>query len=126
MDGLLHQRVVGHFDVAGRVFLTRGLRRKNRGEEILGAESLDRRHDALSTDLPQHREGAGRVPPPARAEHGRREQGLREEMLDIFGVQHFEERLDGKTLLRADRQHDSVVVRRRLQLEVELAAEALT
>ena len=41
------------------------------------------------------------------------------------GAQHLEDGLEREAVLRAEREQDAVVGRRRLQLEVEGAAEAL-
>ena len=58
-------------------------------------------------------------------EHGRGQQRLRQHVLHGFRAQEFEDDLERKGVLLAQRDHDAVVGGGGLQLEVEGAAEAL-
>ena len=84
-----------------------------------------RRRHAPAVRKPQDGQRARRIPAPARGEHGRIEQRLREHVLDGFGPQKLEHDFERKGMLLAERNHDAVVGGRRLQFEIERAAEAL-
>ncbi len=124
-DRLAHERVVGDLDGAAAVVVLAGRLRGEHGRhEILRAHALDLRRHALAALRAHERERAHGVPAPARLEHGRLDRGLREQLLEIVGAQHLEHHLEREAVLRAQRQHDAVVGRGRLQLEVERAAKS--
>ena len=80
---LEHQRMVGDFDIAGgRVVLAGHLRRKHRGQQVVGAHPLQRRGHFLAAGMPQDRQGAGGVPAPAGAEDRRLQHRLGQHFLD--------------------------------------------
>ena len=122
---LADERVVGDRDVARVVFQAAHGFGKHGRQQIVGTESLQMRGHALAALLPQHRQRPGDVPAPAELKHRRRQQGLFEQRLGIVDAEHGEQRVDGKTVLRPERQHDAVVVGTGLQFEVEAAAEPL-
>ena len=66
-----------------------------------------------------------RVPTPARAEHRRVEQRLHEQRAHRLRRQVARHVFERKTVRRRQRQHDRVLGRRGLQLEIELPAETL-
>ncbi len=65
------------------------------------------------------------VPAPARPEHGRGQQRLDEQVARRLGPEVVEHVLEREGVLRAEREHDRLLVGRRLELEAEAAAEAL-
>ena len=75
-------------------------------------ERLDRQRD-------------GRVPAPARGEQRRIEQRLDQHLLGAAAVEEARQLLERKAVGLAERQHDRILGGRRLQLEIERAAEAL-
>ncbi len=81
------------------------------------------------TFLPPRKRGSAsatrRVPAPARGEHRRVEQRLHEHVAHGRRVQVARDLVEREAVAGRQRQDDRVLGRRRLQLEVELAAEAL-
>ena len=75
--------------------------------------------------IARNRQGARRVPAPARGEHRRGQHRLREHVFHRRRPQELEDDVERERVLLAQRDHDSVVGGRRLQLEVEGPAEAL-
>ena len=71
------------------------------------------------------RERRGRDPAPARGKHGRLQRRLGEHVAHGLGAQVAPDFLQRKAVGGAQREHDAVLERRGLQLEVELPAEAL-
>ena len=87
--------------------------------------ALQLRRDLAAAAHAQQRQRDRRVPAPARAEHRRIEQRLHEQRAHRLRGQVARHLLERKAVRRRQRQHDRVLGRRRLQLEIELAAEAL-
>lgn len=78
LDGLADERVVGDLEGAGHVLLAPDLRREDGGEQVVGAEPLNERRDALAASLARDGEGARGIPAPARGE----ERGVQDRLLD--------------------------------------------
>ena len=79
-DGLLHQRVIGNLAIGGDVLETGRCVGEHRGHEIVGEHPLQLRRQPASATSARHREGDGRVPPPARLEHRRIEERLHQDV----------------------------------------------
>ena len=125
VDRLAHEQVVGDLDRAGDVVLAGGGLGEDRGQQVVGLHALDGRRVAPAAAEPQHHERPVEVPAPAGLEHRRVEDGVLERVAhraarDVAG--HLVER---EAVVRPERQHDGVVGGRRLELEVERAAELL-
>lgn len=115
-----------HGDVAGRHGLAaRDSGREGLGEQVVGAHPPQGDRDALAAAHPRAEERARDVPAPARLEHRRREDRLHEQVADRLGREVFEDVLEREAVLRPERQDDRLLVRGRLQLEAEPAAEPL-
>ena len=126
VDGLARQHVVGHRDRAGRrVLLARGQPGPHRGHEVVGLHPLEVDRAALAPVHARHDERAGQVPAPARAEHRVQQHGLGQGLGRLRARQHRLHPGQREAVLGPEREDDRVVVRRRLQLEVEGDAEAL-
>ena len=122
---LAHQRVVRQIDRAGHVLLAGDLLGKDGRQQIVGAHPLERRRRSLAVALAQDGQRAGSIPAPARGEHRHRQQRLRQRLLDVRRADEGEEVFQRRAVLRAHREEDGIVAGRRLQLEVERAAEVL-
>ena len=99
------------------------------GNTVASRSSLrmrcDLRRGFLAATEARQRQRGDRVPAPARAEQRRVEQGLGEHVVGAGRVQVAGHFLQREAVAGGQRQHDRVLGRRGLQLEVELAAEAL-
>ena len=124
-DRLADDHVVGDLDRADAVVLARGGLREHRRHEVVGFHALDRRRVLAAAAEPEHEQRAVEVPPPARDEHRRVEDGLDQRLLDRAAVDVARDLVEREAVVRAERQHDRVVARGSLQLEVERAAELL-
>ena len=125
VDRLADEHVVGDPDRAGEVLGTGRLIGEDGRHQVVGPHSNDLRRHFPAAGEPQDRERAGGVPAPARLEHRRGEQGLRQDVLDARRVQKLEDGVERERVLVGKRDDDAVVGRRGLQLEVERAAEPL-
>ncbi len=117
--------MVGNLDVAFDIFLARRHIGKHRRQQIVGAHALNLRRDLLAVPKAQQRQRARRVPAPARFEDRRRQRRLLQNRLHGFGMQEMKDIGQRKAVLLGQRDVQPVVGRRRLQFEVEAAAEAL-
>ena len=122
---LLHQRMLGDLARPAEVLGAGDLVGKHRGHEILGLHALDVRRDLGAAAKARHRERDVRIPAPAHVEHGRVEQGLGEHVAHRLRREVAADLVEREAVGLAEREHDRVLGRRRLQLEVELPAEAL-
>ncbi len=125
VDRLRHERMVGNLPVARNVFEAGGGVRKDRGHQIVGLHPLKLRRNFPSAPEAWHRERDGGVPAPPRLKHWRVEQRLDEHVFRACRIQIMEDVCERKRMLRTERQQKRVFGGRCLQLEVELAAEAL-
>ena len=87
--------------------------------------ALQLRRDLAAAAEARQRERGGRVPAPAHAEQRRVEQRLHQHVERGRRVQVARDLVERKAVAGRQRQHDRVLGRRGLQLEVEVAAEAL-
>ena len=126
VHGLADHRVLGDLDgPRGGVFLAGGERGKRRGHQVVGLHALDRGRIPAPAALAQDHERATEVPPPAHLEHRREQERLRQRLRRGPRRQEARDFIERQALAGTERQHDRVVARRRLQLEVEAPAEAL-
>ena len=125
VERLRDQRMVGHLALADEVLGAGDLVGEDRRQQVLGLHALQLRRDLLAAAEARQRERGGRVPAPARAEHRRVEQRLDQHVARAVGVQVARDVDQREAVAGRQRQHDRVLGRRGLQLEVELAAEAL-
>ncbi len=125
LDGLLHQRVVGDFPVAGDVLETGGRIRKRRGHEIVRFHPLERRRSPPAGPLTQYGERNRGVPPPPGRKHRRIQQRLDQRVAKRGGVEIAEHVIQREGMLRPQRQEHAFLGGRGLQLEVERATKLL-
>ena len=124
-DRLVDQRMIGNLAIARDVLEARGRVRKHRGHQIVGLHALQLRRHLASAAAARHGQRDRRVPAPARLEHRRVEKRLHEDVAHGRRMQIAEHVRERERMLRTERQQQRVLGGRRLQLEVELAAEAL-
>ena len=117
--------MIRNLAVAGDVLEARGGVRKHRGHQVVGHHPLQLRGDLLAVTVARHRERDRRVPAPPRLKHRRVEKRLHEHVARRGRMQVAEHVGERKRVLRPERQQQPVLGGRRLQLEVELAAEPL-
>ncbi len=125
VQGLADQRVVGNLALADDVLQAGDLVGEHGGEQVLAAHALDLRRGLLAAAEARQRQCGHGIPAPARAEQRRVEQGLGQHVVGAGRVQvarHLDQR---KAVAGGQRQHDRILGGGRLQLEVELATEAL-
>jgi hypothetical protein len=123
---LADQGVVRNLDRARYVLLTGNLVRKDRSEQIVRLHPLEGKGNPPAAPAPEDGEGARGIPPPARREHRRGQERLRQEILRGPGSNETQNRLEREGLRRSQREHDRVIGRGSLQLHVEGPAQALT
>ena len=125
-DRLPHQRVIGDLAVADDVLAAGELIREDRREQVLGRHALQLRRRpcarracaaARAPRIAFQRQRAPNIGASSSACDEQRPHRLRRQI-----ARHVGER---KAVRAAEREHDRVLGRRRLQLEVERAAEAL-
>ena len=85
VDRLADEHVIGDADRAGKILLTRDLIGKYRGEQIFGTHPQELRRNLAATRKTQDRKRPHRVPTPARGEHRRGQQRLRQHVLGARG-----------------------------------------
>ena len=119
------ERMIGKLPIAGNVLQAGGGVGKDRRQQIVGQHALQRRRHLAAAAEPRHGQRNGRVPAPARLEHRRVEQRLHQDVLGRRRMQIAEDVGERKRMLRPERQQQRVFGGRRLQLEIELPAEAL-
>ena len=126
LERLRDERMIRNLAIAARqVLRARELVREHRGQQVFRVGALELRRRLLAVAEPPNRERDRRVPAPVRAEDRCIEHGLHEHVAHGGAreiTRHFVER---EAVHRAERDHDRVLERRRLQLEVETPAEAL-
>ena len=124
-DRLVGQRMVGNLALADEVLGAGDLVGEDRGDQVfrLHAQEL-RRHLLAAAEARQGERHAG-DPAPAGGEHRRIEQRLDQDRPDAGGIEVARDVVELEAMRRRQRQHDIVLGRRRLQFEIELAAEAL-
>ena len=123
VDRLAHEHVIGHANRSGEVLAASRRVGEARRKQIVRAHALNLRRDFLARAHAQDRQRAGGVPAPARSEHRRGEERLGQDGFDACGLDVFEDDVERKCMLLRQRENDPVVVCRRLQFDVERAAE---
>ena len=83
--------MIGNGDISNDIFLAGDGLRKHRGQQILGAHTLNLRRDFLAALEAQQRQRAAGRPAPAHSEKRRREDGLLEHFLHGGGLQVMED-----------------------------------
>ncbi|MBV6412664.1 MAG: hypothetical protein OMOMHJEC_00447 [Xanthomonadales bacterium] len=124
-QGLRDQRVVRDLALADDVLEAGDLVREHRRQQVLGAHALQRRWHLAAAGEARQRQRGGRVPAPAHAEHRRVQQRLHQHLRHRVRMQVAGDVGERETVAGRQRQHDRIVGRGRLQLEVEAPAEAL-
>ena len=125
IDRLAHQHVIGNTNRPGEILGARGLIRKERRDEIVGAHPQQLRRHFTAAAHPHDRERAYGVPTPARREHRRGQHRLGQDVFDTCRLDVLEDDLERKGVLVGKREHDAVVGRRRLQFQIKRSAKAL-
>jgi hypothetical protein len=125
VDRFAHQHVIGDANRSGEILGARGLVRKDRRDQVIGAHAQQLRRHFAAAAHPQDCERADGVPAPTRRKHRRRQERLRQHVLDTGRLDVFEDDLERKRVLVGEREHDAVVGRRGLQFQIERTAEAL-
>ena len=123
IDGLLDQGMIGNFAFADEVFRASDLIWKYRRDQVFRRHALQLRRRFFAAAKSWQRQRDGRVPTPARGKHRRGQQCLHQNIAHTIGMQitlHFFQR---KTVTGRERQNNRIFRRRRLQLEIELAAK---
>ena len=101
---LPHDGVLGDLDgAARRVVLAGDLRGEDGREQIVGPHALEKGRHLLASLVPQHCQGARRVPAPACAEHRGLEDGLPERGVELVGADEAERVRQGEAVGRAER-----------------------
>ena len=121
---LAHQRVIGNLELARQILRAGELVREDGGEQILRGHARERRRHFLPAAKARQGERDRRAPAPAHRKHGRGAHGLHEDRACGVGMQVTRHVGELEAVRRRERQHDRVLGGRRLQLEVEGAAEA--
>ena len=122
---LRHQRVFGNLAFADEVLRARELVREHHRQQVLRVGALELWWHLAAAVHAAHRQGCGGVPAPAGAEHRCVQQCLHQHVARAGRLQVVPHLFQRKAVRRAQRQHDAVLQRAGLQLEVELAAHAL-
>ncbi len=125
-DRLADEHMVGDGDrPGGGVLLAGGQGRPGRGQQVVGLHPLDVDRSPLAPAGTGHHQGAGQVPPPAGRQHRVEEDGLGQHVGRRAARQHLGDLGQREAVLGPEGEHDGVVVRGRLELEVEGDAEPL-
>ena len=122
---LRDQRMVGHLAFADQVLGAGDLVGEHRRQQILRAHALQLRRHLLAAGEARQRQRGRRRPAPAHAEQRRVEQRLDQHVAGRRRMQVMGDVDQREAVAGRQRQHDRVLGRRGLQLEIELAAEAL-
>src|SRR5690606_12179963 len=123
---LIDERMVGNPAVAWNVFEAgRGIR-KHRRHEVVGQHPLDLWRNLAAATRAWNRERDRGRPAPACLEDWRIQKRLDEHVAGRGGMQIAEDVRQRKRMLWTERQHQGVLGRCRLELEVELPAEPLS
>ena len=124
---LAHQQVIGDFNVRpSGVVLTSRQRWEHGSHHIVCFHALNLGRVALASLEAQHGESSVQIPPPARAENGSGQHGLLQHFLGCAACDISCDLFQREAVLRAERQHDGIVIGCCLQLKVKSAAEAFS
>ena len=122
---LEHERVIRHLARPDDVLATRERLREHHGQRIGRAHLDEVRRNLLAVAAAQHRQRAGDIPAPADLEHRPIEQRLREDLARLVRRHVREHRIEREAVRLAERDHDAVVGRGGLKLEIERHAKLL-
>ena len=126
LERLLDERVVGNLAIAaGQVLGAGKLIGEHRRQQILRVHALKLRGLLLAVTEPPHGERDARVPAPVHAEQRRIEDRLRQHVPHRFARKVTRDVLEREAVHGAEREHDRVLERRGLELEVEAPAKPL-
>src|SRR6185437_10747262 len=117
--------MIGNLDIAFDIFLAGGHVGKDRRQQIVRMNTQNLRWHFSSIAEAQQRQRASGVPSPARLEDRRRKRGLLQHLLHALLAQKLEDLFQWEAVLLSQSDVESVLRCRRLQFEVEGAAEAL-
>ena len=117
--------MIGDLAFSGEILGAGELVGKYGDDQILGRHARELRRHLLAAALAWQRQRRAGHPAPARGEHRRVEQGRDQDGAHAGGIQVMRCLAQLEAVGRGERQHDIVLGRRRLELEIELAAEAL-
>ena len=120
-----HQRMIRNLPLALNIFKARRRIGKNRSQQIVGSHSLNLRRNFLSILKAQQRQRPVRIPAPARGKDRRIQRRLLQNRLHRRRMQKIKNVAQRKAVLLGQRNIQSVVGSRRLQLKIEPNAEAL-
>ena len=124
-DRLEHERVIGNLTIARDILDAHLGRRKHHAQRV-GRTHLDEvGRNLLAVPAPQDRERPGHVPPPTNLEHRAIEQRLDQHVPALGRGDEREHAVEREAVRLAERDHDPIVGRRSLELEVERPAELL-
>ncbi len=124
-DRLVGERMVGDLTLAGQVFGTGDLIGEHRGDQVFGLHAHELRRHLLAALETRQGQGHAGHPAPARVEHRRIEQRLDQDLAHAGGMEIARDFGKIEAVRGGEREDDVVLGRRGLELEVELAAEAL-
>ena len=114
VNRLIGQRMVGRLALADQILGAGDLIGEDRSHEIFGLHAHDLRRDFLARPEPRKRQRDARDPAPARRKHRRGQHRLDQHLPDVFCIQVAGDVAEFETMRRGQRQHDSVLCRRRL------------
>ena len=124
-DRLIGQRMVRDLALADQILGAGDLVGEDRRDQVFRLHAQELRRHLLAAAKARQRERHAGDPAPARREHRRVEHRLDEDLPDAGGMEIARDVAELEAVRGGQRQHDIVLGRRRLQFEVELAAEAL-
>ncbi|CRM09569.1 hypothetical protein [Pseudomonas sp. 58 R 3] len=125
VEGLLHQRVFGHFALASKVFQAGNLVGKHAGDQVFAFHALDLRRHLAPAGVARQRQGHTGIPAPPYAKQRRIQHGLDQQVLGAVAVHIAPHLIQLKTVAGGQRQHDCILTGGRLQFKVERAAKTL-
>ena len=117
--------MLGHLALAGEVLGACQLVGKYAGDQVFGTHARELRCNFLAAFEAGQRQRHAGNPAPAGEEHRRIEQCLGQHLGNPGGIEVARDLAQLEAVRRGQRQNDAVLGRRRLQLEIELAAKPL-
>ncbi len=122
---LRDQRVFGNLALADQILRTGDLVGEHRGQQIFQLHPLQRRGDLAPAAEARQGQRVGGIPAPAHAEQRRVQQRLHQQLQRRRRMQSARDLFQREAVPGRQRQHDRVLGGRRLQFEIEDAADAL-
>jgi hypothetical protein len=124
MNCLIDERVIGDLAFADQILGARDLIRKHRTDQVFRTHARELRRHLLAALETRQRERHAGDPAPAGDEHRRVQHRLDQQLADRRRVEIARDLGKLERMCRGQREDDVVLGRRRLQLEIELAAKA--